>query len=42
MPGIRETLKYSVKPSDMMADVCWFLEMTRQLAKLRFIAWAGF
>jgi hypothetical protein len=39
--AIRETLKYSVKPSDMKADVAWFLEITRQLRKLRFIASGG-
>jgi hypothetical protein len=39
--AVRETLKYSVKPSDMKADVSWFLEMTRQLRKLRFIASGG-
>ena len=39
--AVRETLKYSVKPSDMKADAAWFLELTRQLAKLRFIACGG-
>jgi len=39
--AVRETLKYSVKPSDMKADVGWFLEITRQLRKLRFIASGG-
>jgi hypothetical protein len=37
----RETLKYSVKPSDMTIDPKWFLELTRQLHKLRFIASGG-
>lgn len=41
LPALRETLKYSVKPSDMVADVGWFLEITRQLRKLRFIASGG-
>jgi len=41
MSAVRETLKYSVKPSDMKADVEWFLEMTRQIRKLRFIASGG-
>jgi plasmid rolling circle replication initiator protein Rep len=41
MPAVRETLKYSVKPSDMKADAAWFLELTRQLHKLRFIACGG-
>jgi hypothetical protein len=38
---VRETLKYSVKPSDMKVDAAWFLELTRQLRKLRFIASGG-
>lgn len=37
----RETLKYAVKPSDMTTDPKWFLEITRQLHKLRFIASGG-
>jgi Replication protein len=37
----REALKYAVKPSDMIADGGWFLELTRQLDKLRFIASGG-
>jgi len=41
IPAARETLKYSVKPADMKADPSWFLEMTRQLRKLRFIASGG-
>ena len=41
LPAVRETLKYSVKPSDMKADVGWFLEITRQLWKLHFIASGG-
>jgi hypothetical protein len=41
VPAARETLKYSVKPADMKADPGWFLEMTRQLRKLRFIASGG-
>jgi plasmid rolling circle replication initiator protein Rep len=41
LAGVRETLKYSVKPSDMKADVPWFLEITRQLQSLRFIASGG-
>jgi len=39
--AVRETLKYSVKPADMKADEVWFLEITRQLRKLRFIASGG-
>jgi plasmid rolling circle replication initiator protein Rep len=45
LAGIRaaaaETLKYAVKPSDMVADPEWFLEMTRQLHKMRFVATGG-
>lgn len=37
----RETLKYAVKPGDMLADRKWFLELTRQLHKRRFIASGG-
>ena len=37
----RETLKYAVKPADMTTDSGWFLELTRQLHKLRFIASGG-
>lgn len=39
--AVRETLKYSIKPTDMMAHVDWFLEATRQLHKLRFVASGG-
>lgn len=39
--GVRETLKYAVKPADMVADHAWFKELTRQLHKLRFIAAGG-
>lgn len=39
--AVAETLKYSVKPSDMTADADWFLEMTRQVHKKRFIASGG-
>lgn len=39
--AVKETLKYSVKPSDMTADPTWFLELTRQLHKKRFIASGG-
>ena len=41
LAAVRETLKYSVKPSDMIADRNWFLELTRQLNKMRFIASGG-
>lgn len=44
--AIMETLKYSVKPADMIGDGskksnAWFYELTRQLFKLRFIASGG-
>jgi plasmid rolling circle replication initiator protein Rep len=42
LPALRETLKYSVKPADMITDFGWFLEITHQLTKLRFIAAGGF
>jgi plasmid rolling circle replication initiator protein Rep len=39
--GLIETLKYSVKPSDMTANNDWFLELTEQTHRLRFIATGG-
>lgn len=39
--AVAETLKYSVKPSDMTADSEWFLEMTRQTHRRRFVATGG-
>lgn len=36
-----ETLKYAVKPSDMVADPEWLLELTRQTRHRRFIAAGG-
>ncbi|ELQ9312393.1 protein rep [Serratia marcescens] len=39
--AVAETLKYAVKPDDMTADPTWFLELTRQLHKRRFIATGG-
>lgn len=39
--AVAETLKYAVKPSDMIVDESWFLELTRQVHKLRFIASGG-
>lgn len=36
-----ETLKYTVKPSDMLADRDWFLEMVRQTFRSRAIAAGG-
>ena len=37
----REVLKYAVKPADMFDDPEWFLELTRQVHRLRFIASGG-
>jgi len=37
--AIAETLKYSVKPSDMKDD--WLIELTRQVYHLRFVASGG-
>lgn len=39
--ALPEVLKYSVKPDDMLGDAAWLEELTRQLAKLRFIASGG-
>lgn len=44
--AISETLKYAVKSSDMLGDETekaneWFLEYTRQVHKLRFVATGG-
>lgn len=39
--AVAETLKYSTKPSDMTADRQWFLELTRQTHRRRFIATGG-
>lgn len=39
--SVAETLKYSVKPEDMAEDPDWFLELTRQLHKRRFISTGG-
>ncbi|EKF5621750.1 protein rep [Salmonella enterica subsp. enterica] len=39
--AVAETLKYSTKPADMVADPEWFLELTRQVHKRRFVATGG-
>lgn len=39
--GVMETLKYTIKPGDMIEDPDWFVEMTRQTHKLRFVATGG-
>ena len=39
--SVSETLKYSVKPSDMVSDRGWTVELIRQVHKLRFVAAGG-
>lgn len=39
--AVAETLKYSVKATDMVADEAWFLELTRQTHRARFVATGG-
>lgn len=39
--AVAETLKYAVKPSDMIQDREWFLEMNRQVFKMRFVSTGG-
>ena len=39
--AVAETLKYSTKPADMVSDPDWFLELTRQIHKRRFVATGG-
>jgi plasmid rolling circle replication initiator protein Rep len=39
--AIRETLKYSVKPDDMVADPAWLLELTTQLHNSRAVGVGG-
>jgi plasmid rolling circle replication initiator protein Rep len=39
--AVLETLKYAVKPADMIADEAWFLELTRQVHHRRFVAAGG-
>lgn len=38
---IAETLKYAVKPSDLITDMNWLFEYTRQVRKLRFVDTGG-
>jgi plasmid rolling circle replication initiator protein Rep len=40
--SVSETLKYSVKPSDMLQDRSWVVELIKQVHKLRFLAAGGF
>jgi plasmid rolling circle replication initiator protein Rep len=39
--AVSETLKYSTKPADMVADEAWFLELTKQTHRKRFVATGG-
>jgi len=39
--AVAETLKYAVKPADMIKDPEWFKELTRQVHKLRFVSTGG-
>lgn len=39
--GVMEVIKYSVKPSDLVADQNWLIELTRQLHKTRSISLGG-
>lgn len=39
--AVAETLKYAVKPSDLVNNGPWLLELTKQVHKLRFIASGG-
>jgi plasmid rolling circle replication initiator protein Rep len=41
LKAICETLKYSIKPSDLVADPEWFYEINRQLHKTRAVAVGG-
>lgn len=41
MKGICETLKYSIKPDDLIADADWLYEVTGQLRKTRAVALGG-
>jgi hypothetical protein len=41
LSGVLETLKYSVKPSDLAADPDWLLELTRQMHNTRAIGLGG-
>ncbi len=39
--AVAETQKYSTKQADIVADPEWFLELTRQTHKRRFVATGG-
>ena len=40
--GLKEVLKYAVKPADLVADDKWFIELFEQLAYTRSIALGGY
>lgn len=42
MKGICETLKYSIKPEELIEDQDWLIQITQQLHKTRAIAVGGF
>jgi plasmid rolling circle replication initiator protein Rep len=39
--AVCETLKYSVKPSDLIQDAAWLVQLTKQLHKTRTVATGG-
>jgi len=39
--GVTETLKYSIKPDDMIENEQWFVEFTRQIHGKRFLSTGG-
>lgn len=39
--AFRETLKYSVKPADLISDPDWLAELTKQMHKVRSVSVAG-
>jgi plasmid rolling circle replication initiator protein Rep len=41
MAAVTETVKYSVKPADMVDDASWFLEVAKQLNNTRAVALGG-
>jgi plasmid rolling circle replication initiator protein Rep len=41
MAGVLETLKYTVKPSDLAADPDWLIELTKQMHNTRAIGLGG-
>jgi plasmid rolling circle replication initiator protein Rep len=41
LAGVLETLKYSVKPSDLAAEADWLIELTKQMHKSRAVGLGG-